>query len=548
MGLPPNKAYGQLCETLRNQIEEGGIPFKKTIDGEIIRSTESLPKFYEMNAYQPVWVEQKGRRERVDEMIRALQDAEKEGLNPNDYHLTKIQEILKKGFEVTSEEDCSNHNRLLALEILLSDAFLLYGSHLLDGRVNPKAVDSQWYAEQSRSDMAPILFNAIQSNEIQKTLQDLVPGQPAYGKLKEALKRYRQIAAKGGWEAVPFVNKLQKGDSDPRVTLITQRLAAELGDVDAVPEEPGPASIIFDDKLETSVRKFQRLRGLSDDGVVGQNTLAAMNRSTQACVKRIEINMERWRWLPRDLGERYILVNTANFSADVMEKDHPVMTLRVIVGLQYRETPVFSHRISYLVLNPYWHVPKKLAVEDKLPMLKKNPYLLMKQKIRIFRNTGIEEQEIDPRVIDWSKVTKYNFRYRLRQDPGPLNALGRVKFMFPNRFNVYLHDTPGRELFDKTVRTFSSGCIRIEKALDLAAYLLKDDPNWSPESILAELDKNKEKTVKLKNPMPIHLQYWTALVDDAGEVNFRNDIYERDMNLIRAFYQEPPQTVALLKP
>ncbi|MBU4316428.1 MAG: L,D-transpeptidase family protein [Proteobacteria bacterium] len=547
MALPPNKAYGQLCETLRNQIEEGGIPFKKTIDGEIIRSAEALPKFYEMNAYQPVWVEQKGRLERVDEMIRALQDAEKEGLNPDDYHLAKIQEILKKGFEVTSEEDCSNYNRLLALEMLLSDAFLLYGSHLLDGRVNPKAVDSEWYAEQSRSDMAPILFNAIQSNEIQKTLQDLAPGQPAYGKLKEALKRYRQIAAKGGWNAVPYVKKLQKDDSDPRVALIAQRLAAELGDVDAVSEEPGPASIIFDDKLETSVRKFQRLRGLNDDGVVGQNTLAAMNRSTQACVKSIEINMERWRWLPRDLGERYILVNTANFSADVMEKDYPVMTLRVIVGMQYRETPVFSHRISYLVLNPYWHVPKKLAVEDKLPMLQKNPYLLMKQKIRIFRNTGIEEQEIDPRVIDWSKVTKYNFRYRLRQDPGPLNALGRVKFMFPNRFNVYLHDTPARELFDKTVRTFSSGCIRIEKALDLAAYLLKDDPNWTPESILTELDKNKEKTVKLKNPMPIHLQYWTALVDESGDVNFRNDIYERDMNLIRAFYQEPPQTVAFLK-
>jgi murein L,D-transpeptidase YcbB/YkuD len=546
MALPEEKAYGQLCETIRNQLEEGGIPFKKTIEGETIHAAEALPEFYEMNAYQPIWVDEDVFREKVEVLVRALQNAEQEGLNPEDYHLSKIQNILERGVD-GGEEECSRHNKLLALEFLLSDAFLTYGSHLVDGRVNPSRVDSEWYVERSRTDMAPVLFNAIHSNEIQKSLERLAPGQSAYRRLKEALKRYRQIAANGGWKTVPLVKKLQKGDSDPVVALIYERLAAELGDLENARPDPDPTHIVFDDALDISIKKFQRLRGLTDDGVIGKKTLAALNLSARACVRAIEINLERWRWLPADLGERFILVNMANFSADVMEKDYPVMSLRAIVGTQYRKTPVFSHRISYLVLNPYWHVPKKIAVEDKLPLLQKNPYLLMKQKIRVFTNNGVESMEINPVYVDWSTVTPYNFRYKLRQDPGPLNALGRVKFMFPNRFNVYLHDTPARELFDKTVRTFSSGCIRIEKALELAEYLLRDDPDWTPESLVVAVEKNKERTVKLKTPMPIHLLYWTAFVDGAGEVHFRNDIYERDMNLIRAFYTRSEKALAFMK-
>jgi murein L,D-transpeptidase YcbB/YkuD len=532
-------ARGQLCETLRNQIEEGGIPFKKVIQGEPLRAAVSLPKFYEMNGYQPVWVENDIHGRRVAELINALKDATAHGLNPGDYHLEKIEALLQKDLKEKKPEDCVVQNHLVALEMLLTDGFLLYGSHLRNGRVNPKEVDSEWFTERDRIDMASVLLEAVKTSTIPKTFEGLAPHQAAYGKLKQALGRYRDIGTNGGWKSVPPVKKLQKGDMDERIPLIAERLNVEFSAMGYTQERLATESLLFDNPLEAAVKKFQRLRGLTDDGVVGGRTFEALNRSVNSCVRCIEINLERWRWLPRDLGQRYVLVNMADFSAQVMENDDPVLSMRAIVGTQYRETPVFSHRISYLVLNPYWHVPRKIAVEDKLPLLQKNPYLLMKQKIRIFQNNGVGLTEIKPIYVDWSTVTPYNFNYRLRQDPGPLNALGRIKFMFPNRFNVYLHDTPAKELFDKTVRTFSSGCIRVEKALELAEYLLKDDPLWPPEKLVAELDKNREKTVTLKTPVPIHLLYWTAFVDGQGRVHFRNDIYRRDTSLIQAFYARP---------
>jgi murein L,D-transpeptidase YcbB/YkuD len=216
------------------------------------------------------------------------------------------------------------------------------------------------------------------------------------------------------------------------------------------------------------------------------------------------------------------------------------MGMKVIVGRGYRRTPVFSDKITYLVLNPFWHVPPGIAIKDKLPLIKKDPDYLLKQNMRLFQGWGAQTKEIDPKTIDWSTVNDKNFHYRLRQDPGPMNALGRVKFMFPNRFNVYLHDTPSRDLFGKTTRTFSSGCIRIEKPMEFAAYLLRDDPRWTHENILAALEKNEEATIQLRYPVPIHLLYWTVFVDGDGLVHFRNDIYGRDKRLNDALIKRAP--------
>jgi len=216
------------------------------------------------------------------------------------------------------------------------------------------------------------------------------------------------------------------------------------------------------------------------------------------------------------------------------------MSMKVIVGKKYRRTPVFSDRMTYLVLSPFWNVPPNIAVKDKLPIIRKDPEYLTREHVRVFQGWGAEAQEIDPLTIDWSKLTPDNFPYRLRQDPGPGNALGSVKFMFPNKFNVYLHGTSSPELFKKNVRTLSSGCIRIEKPLDLAVYLFQDDPDWTQQKILAVIEKHEEKTVQLKNPLPVHLQYWTAWVDDNKLVNFREDIYGRDKLLSEALSGKPP--------
>jgi murein L,D-transpeptidase YcbB/YkuD len=280
---------------------------------------------------------------------------------------------------------------------------------------------------------------------------------------------------------------------------------------------------------------------LDIDGVVGPATLSALNVPTAARVSQIEVNMERWRWLPEDLGRRYVFVNIANFELDVVEDKREVITMRAIVGRDYRRTPVFSDRMTYLVLSPFWNVPPSLAAQDILPQVRKDPNYLAQKGMRVFEGWGSDTKEIDPLSVDWSSITGKNLRYRFRQDPGPSNSLGRVKFMFPNKFNVYLHDTPSRDLFQKTARAFSSGCIRIENPIELSEYLLQGDPRWDQSAILAAIDRRIEQTVNLPEPIPVHLLYWTAWVDAAGIANFREDIYGRDKLVAEALAEKPPE-------
>jgi len=284
---------------------------------------------------------------------------------------------------------------------------------------------------------------------------------------------------------------------------------------------------------------FQQHHGLEPNGVIDTPTIDALNVSVDQRIGQIIINMERWRWLPQDLGRRYITVNIANYQLNVVEGEHIAMSQRVMVGKDFRQTTIFSDIISYLVLNPSWEVPNTIAIEDILPKIKKDPLYLTKQGMRLFRGWGVSEDEVNRSSVDWSLVTEENFRYRIRQDPGPRNALGLIKFMFPNKFNVYLHDTPSRSLFKKTVRSLSSGCIRTENALSLAVYVLSTDPQWKRADIMAAVKTGQELTVRLTEPIPVHLLYWTAWADEDGSIQFRNDIYGRDKLLYEALRKKP---------
>nr|WP_245846206.1 L,D-transpeptidase family protein [Longibacter salinarum] len=238
--------------------------------------------------------------------------------------------------------------------------------------------------------------------------------------------------------------------------------------------------------------------------------------------------------MPDNLGSRYVVVNIAGFSLNVIEDGRSVLSMRVITGRPFRQTPVFSDEISYLVFNPYWHIPQSLAVQDKLPMIRRDPGYLARQRIQVFRGWGADAARVDPAMIDWSTTSASNFPYRLRQDPGPWNALGRVKFMFPNPYSVYLHDTPERGLFEQAERTFSSGCIRVAKPAELAVYLLADHPDWTPERIRTAMqDGTTEQAVVLNERVLVHLQYWTTWTEN-GDVHFRNDVYGRDVLLLEA--------------
>jgi murein L,D-transpeptidase YcbB/YkuD len=523
-------------EALRNRIEAAGFPPKIMVRSELILASVMLPIFYERRAYKPAWCDENGPSPHGETLLLAIRLAYREGLRPNDYHLASIEATLAEIKKNRAQKKLLNLDRLVDLDLLLTDAFLIYGSHLLAGRINPETIDPEWFANRREADLAAVLQSALDSTTIEESLHGLLPPQAGYARLRQALARYRDIAAKGGWPTIPEGPKLQVGDRNERVVLLRSRLSVtgDLASRSSNDEE------LFDYALGEAVRSFQKRNGLESDGVVGPKTLSALNIPAEERVRQMEINMERWRWLPQDLGDRYILINIANFELDVLENNTPVMTMRIVVGRSYRRTPVFSDKMTYLVLNPYWNVPTNIAIEDIVPQVSKDPNYLAQKNMKVFRGWGADTKEIDPTTIDWSKVSKNNFAYRFRQEPGSSNALGRIKFMFPNRFNVYLHDTPSRELFEKNERTFSSGCIRIEKPLDLAEYVMRGDPLWSREKILVAIERHVEQTVRLPKPLSIHLLYWTAWANEDETVQFRNDIYGRDTLVDAALRENPP--------
>ena len=377
----------------------------------------------------------------------------------------------------------------------------------------------------------------MSSQKIEVSLKNLLPLDPGYNRLRQCLADYRKMARKAIWPLVPDGPKIRKGDWSSRIELLRRRLTLT-GDLDSEKEMGGH---FFDENVDQAVRRFQHRHGLEVDGVVGPATLAALNISVEERIWQVQVNLERWRWLPPNLGERYILVNIANYGLEVIEKTNPILTMRAVVGKRYQRTPVFSALMTYMVFQPYWNVPPNIAKKEILHLVQKDPNYLEKNQMKVFQGWGTErKEEIDPQTVNWARITPDHLPYNFRQEPGKMNALGRIKFMFPNKFHVYLHDTPARELFQRTIREFSHGCIRIEKPIDLALYLLSGSPGWSEERLLEEIEKSIDRIVRIQNPFPVHVLYWTAWVDEDGTLQFRNDIYGRDEPLKKALEQKPP--------
>ncbi|HEX7181838.1 MAG TPA: L,D-transpeptidase family protein [Thermoanaerobaculia bacterium] len=488
---------------LRARFPASGAAPRLALEGQRFQGSPELPCFYERRGFVPAWSEGGTLRREVQELLAALAAAEDDGLRAEDYRpaaLARLTAALRSHPEAGGLAD---------LDLLLSDAFLTFAAHLRNGQVNPGAIYRDCALKRDPADLATVLEEALTAGRVRAALAGLAPPHRGYGLLREALGRYRRIAARGGPEPVPPGPTLRAGDRGERVAALRTRLAeAALSDA----AEPLPAAEIpdlFDDPLEEAVRGFQRRHGLEDDGVAGPATLAELDQRAEDHVRQIEVNLERWRWLPRDLGRRHVLVNIAAFRLDAVEDGRSALDMRVIVGKPYTRTPMFSSAMEAVILNPSWYVPRSIAVNEIFPKARKDPSYL--------RRGGYE-------VLSGS---------RLRQKPGPQNALGRVKFVFPNRFNVYLHDTPARTLFDRTVRTFSHGCIRIEKPFDLAVWALRDEPQWTPEAIRAGIDAGRERRVPLRRTLPVHVAYWTAWVNEGGTLRLGRDVYERDAELAR---------------
>jgi murein L,D-transpeptidase YcbB/YkuD len=346
----------------------------------------------------------------------------------------------------------------------------------------------------------------------------------ASDRLHQALERYRQIAARGGWPLLAPGPPLRRGDRGEQVIRLRTRLQIS-GDLR---RQEGDQRAHFDATLEQAVRVFQRRHGLAADGIVGVATRSALNVPAATRVQQMALNLRRWRALSDNLGERYVLVNIPDFTLQVIEHSQPVMTMRVIVGKPTWPTPTLSSSILQVVINPAWEVPPRIARLEILPMIKRDPTYALRNRLKILQGWDSEAREIDPQKLDWSTLSLDNFPYHLRQEPGPTNALGRLKFVFPNSFHVYMHDTPKRSLFTRRKRLFSHGCIRLEKAFDLATYLVQRLPAWSRPRLRVAMHRSHELWIHLPEALPVHLVYLTAWVDENHTVQFRPDVYGYD--------------------
>lgn len=477
-------------------------------------------------------------RDKIAQMISSIRNASVDGLNPDDYHLQEIERLAEKiAFSDNVEiEDISK------LEQLLTDSFMLLSMHLTAGKTDPEIIDPQWKASRRivKKDWEGFIDSTLNSNDIIETLQNLAPEHTDYYNLKKGLVEYRKLEEMGGWPTFSTsLAKLEKGMSHPDVSLLRKRLAGIQGYIEFNPEDTN----LFDQNLYDQVLLFQQRNGLDTDGVVGKATIATLNIPVQQRIEAIEANLERWRWISDDLGERYVRVNIPGFELQVIENEKVVFQSPAIVGRLYKETPVFSSEMKYLVMNPDWVIPPEILKIETIPGIIKNQKYLIEKNMKVLRMDG---SEVDPSAIAWDSALLRSFPYMIRQEPGLGNPLGHIKFIFPNQYSVYIHDTPSRSLFLLSNRTFSHGCVRINKAHELAEYLLKDDPDWNQASIQKVIDQGQKRTIKLPNHVPVHILYFTAWADDEGTTYFCKDIYNRDQQLISALKKTSPRRESLV--
>jgi murein L,D-transpeptidase YcbB/YkuD len=502
----------------------------------------TLINLYLENGIAPHWVTEDGPRQKAYALLSVLQKADEEGMSPAWYRTGEIEQLL------SSRE----LEQLARLDVLLSQALCAYVRDMREGRTaaclaEPALLPAAYSRDEETS---RLIREGLNAPDLTRFLELLAPQHTAYQTLKKLLAAQRRLAAAGSWPKIPEGKKLEPGMADDRLDFLAQRLLAS-GDLLILPSpvfaepptlpgepylpEAKPHLRIYDDTLVKAVKQFQSRSGLEPDGIVGKMTLAALNITPQEQLEQIIANLERWRWLPHELSGRRIVVNIADFTLTSLNDEQAEIKMPVIVGEVDNKTPVFSHAMSYIEMNPYWTVPPSIARKEIVEKMRKDPGYLQKERIRIFAGWDENAPEVHPDGIDWHSIGGGITRYRLRQDPGPANALGTIKFVFPNTNHVYLHDTPGQSLFRQARRSFSHGCIRVSQPLELALHILgQDGQNVSKETITKQIASGKQRVFILKRPLPVHIIYRTAWVDPVdGTAHFYDDIYGHDALLAK---------------
>lgn len=468
-----------------------------------------LDSIYSKRDYKPIWTDRALR----EDLYRGIERAKEDGLEPEDYHLSYLKKSLSNLAELDDEE------RSLT-EIILTDAFFSLTSDYNSGKLDPKEIYSIWGVESNKIDLPGLLDHGVQQNNILAAIDSVVPQHEVYKGLKRSLKEYRELAEN---EKDPiFISEegesIKADEKDERIPNIKRRLK-ELGYWD---KEIADSLIIYDEPLQEAVKEFQEKYGIETDGVIGGGTIKTLNKTYQERLEQILVNLERWRWYPKDLGEQYIIVNIANYRLHLVKGEDTLATHRTMVGTEARKTPVFSDKVEHIVYNPTWTIPPTIKSKDVIPSASKDPDYINRKNFSIFNRSG---EKMNPQDVDWSssKVKGYTFR----QEAGPANPLGLVKIIYPNEYMIYLHDTPSKSLFNKNLRAQSSGCVRVQGVLDLAKMLLNDQPKYDDDKIAEILKSGKTTTIKVTQNVNVHHLYWTAW-NENGSTRFAEDVYKRD--------------------
>lgn len=469
----------------------------------------------------PYWLSARGPNARAVLLRATLQNAGHEGLTPARYGLDAIEAHWPA--TAPAERAC--------LELLLTAGFDRYSRDLRRGRVGPHEADPSWMLRPSAFDPVAALQVIGSDRDFASLLESLPPAHAAYARLRAALQRYRQHAAPDGWPALPPGPALAPGDVHEQVPAVRARLRRE-GDLGRFALSFGTR---YDAALELAVQRYQRRHGLESDGVVGARTRVALNVPAAERIAQLQRAMERLRWLPRELGNHYILANTAGFELTVIENDRTVLGMRTINGTPDQATPSFVATLQTLIVNPYWYVPKRIERDKLWPREQRQPGYLLGRGFRIFDTRNGGWQELEPVAPGEIQNHGGNAGLRLRQDPGPDNLMGRLSFVLPNPFDIFLHDTPDRRLFERATRTFSEGCVRVENAMVLALHALRRDPAWNEARIQEEIDALRHRNLPLPEPIPVYVLYLPTWVDAAGQVQFRDDVYRRESVLASYF-------------
>ncbi len=502
-GAPPGDPLKLAIEQeLQVRIDNASSPSLK-------ERLSAISVFYAAKDFKAIWLLNNQPIAKAKDLVEAINRAEEDGLHPGDYDALALYQKLGAG----------NESTLADLEVHLSTSLVSIAQHMNAGRVDPSAVNRETVIYPASLSAEEILRKADRTRSIKAFIRLLAPHTPRYERMRVALAHYRQMAKNGDWPVIPEGEVLKPGMEDPRIPLLQQRLAIS-GDL---PNSLTGTGVLYDAPLVESVKRFQWRHGLAQDGVIGPNTLAQINVPIEARIKALELNIERRRWMQNDYGPHYVFANLADQVVKVVKNGKTVHAELIQVGQPYHRTPVFTDEMEYLEFNPYWNVPKSIAVNELLPNLKANPNHYSSQGFEVLKNG----QVVSASSVPWHSFSKANFPVRLRQGPGKKNALGRVKFMFPNNFNVYMHDTPSKKNFQRASRFFSHGCLRLQDPLKMAEVLLGEQ-GWDRSKIDATVTSGKRTVVKLDQTIPVHIAYLTAWANKDGSVHFRKDVYERD--------------------